>query len=172
MIQYNTYKWAVMYVGGCVLWAIQIVSVRYDACCCILLHIVSMWYDAYGWLCGMMQMVAYCACIGMMHAVSNSKTTCFNMCIWLRIVSVWYDACCEQFKLRVYTRHLITSWKVTSFAEHGLFYRALLQKRPIISSWLLTDFTIIVAPSSSIWYEVATISRLLKIIGLFCKRAL
>jgi len=65
----------------------------------------------------MMHMVAHCECVGMMHVVSNSKTTCFNMCIWLRIVSVWYDACCEQFKLRVYTRLALQN--IVSFT--GLF---------------------------------------------------
>ena len=49
------------------------------------------------------------------------------------------------------------------FAEYGLFYRALLQKRHIISRNLL----IVATP-----YGEATISRLLKLIGLFCKRAL
>ena len=48
-----------------------------------------------------------------------------------------------------------------SFAEYSLFYRALLQKRPTIpcveTQWV---------------YGVATMSRLLKIIGLFCKSAL
>ena len=68
MIQYNTYEWAVMYVGGCVLWAIQIVGMRCDAYCCIL------------WVCGTMHLVDYVLC-----------------CIWLRVVC-WYDACCEKFK--------------------------------------------------------------------------
>jgi len=45
-----------------------------------------------------------------------------------------------------------------SIAEYGLFCRALLQKRPIRD--ILET------------YGVATISRLLKITGLFCKRAL
>jgi len=50
----------------------------------------------------------------------------------------------------------------------SLFCRALLQKKPIILRSLL-----IVATLNSEWhYEVATISRLLKITGLFCKRAL
>ena len=44
----------------------------------------------------------------------------------------------------------------------GLFYRALLQKRPIISAkHALSDAL----------YGVATIRRLLQMLGLFCKRA-
>jgi len=50
-----------------------------------------------------------------------------------------------------------------SFAEYRLFDRTLLQKRPISLSILLTEAT----PDG-----VAKMSRLLKIIGLFCKRAL
>jgi len=48
-------------------------------------------------------------------------------------------------------------------AKYSLFARALLQKRPIILRSLLIEATS---------YGVATISTLLKIIGLFCKRAL
>ena len=50
-----------------------------------------------------------------------------------------------------------------SFAEYSLFYKALLQKRPIILRSLLIEAT----P-----YGVALISRLLKITGLVCRRAL
>ena len=57
---------------------------------------------------------------------------------------------------------LVGSLKLqASFAECSLCCRALLQKRPINLRILLFDS-----------YEVATISRLLKITGLFCKRAL
>jgi len=67
-----------------------------------------------------------------------------------------------------------------SFAQNSLFYRALLQKRPII----LRSVLVIATPYASaevkgkiVWacaihkwmYEVATISRLLKITGLFCR---
>jgi len=70
------------------------------------------------------------------------------------------------------------------FAEYHLFYRALLQKRPMYS---LTDIHIYICYVSLrriialiclaellTWmgYGVATISRLDKIIGLSCKRAL
>ena len=50
-----------------------------------------------------------------------------------------------------------------SCAEYRLFHRDLLQKRPIC----LRSLLIVATP-----YGVATISRLLKMIGLFCKRAL
>jgi len=50
---------------------------------------------------------------------------------------------------------------LVSFAEYGLFYRALLQKRPCVFLRLLTPH--------EADYGVATMSRLLKIIGLFCK---
>jgi len=56
---------------------------------------------------------------------------------------------------------LVCSWKLQfSFAEYRLFYRALLQKRPmrILRSLLYV---------SRILYGVATISRLLKITFLF-----
>jgi len=57
-----------------------------------------------------------------------------------------------------------------SFAEYSLFYRALLQKRLVILRSLRIE-----APHSTVaqeCYGVASIRRLLKIIGLFCKRAL
>ena len=60
-----------------------------------------------------------------------------------------------------------------SFAEYRLFYKALLQKRRII----LRSVLIVATPKqeteryASI-YGGATMSRLLKMIGLFCKRAL
>jgi len=80
-----------------------------------------------------------------------------------------------------------------SFADYRLFYRALLQKRPIILSILLTKATPYHTSGSNYrsllqnivtfigffckrdlsfyrsYYGVATISRLLKIIGLFCR---
>jgi len=53
---------------------------------------------------------------------------------------------------------LVRSLKLhVSFAEYALFYTALLQKRPVILQ--------------IVFYRVATISTLLKITGLFCKRA-
>jgi len=55
------------------------------------------------------------------------------------------------------------------YAEYSLFLRALLQKRPIIlrslRKYVHLHLCVFV-------YWVATMSRLLKIIGLFCKRAL
>jgi len=66
---------------------------------------------------------------------------------------------------------LVGSLKLqVSFAEYSLFNRVLLQKRPIILRSLL-----IVAkpPHMCIYtYGVATMSRLLKIIGLICKKVL
>jgi len=89
-----------------------------------------------------------------------------------------------------------------SDSEYRLFYRALLQKRPIIWSkpphshrsldawamgWLRSNYRSLLQKSpiketifckrtesqiSCHRYEVATISRLLQITGLFCKRAL
>jgi len=54
-----------------------------------------------------------------------------------------------------------------SFAEYSLFYRALLQKRPVILAHDLPD-----AHDLSYLNGVATVSRIDKIIGLFCKRDL
>jgi len=66
-------------------------------------------------------------------------------------------------------------------AEYSLFYRALLQKRPMI---LIIGVSSVANESESIimqtslkhsltpGYGATTISRLLRIIGLFCKRAL
>jgi len=54
--------------------------------------------------------------------------------------------------------------------ECSLFYTALLQKRPIIWRSLLIVATPLEFAQHS-QYGVATISRLLQIIGLFCKRA-
>jgi len=63
---------------------------------------------------------------------------------------------------------LVGSLKLqVSLAEYCLFNRALLQKRPIILRSLL-----IVATPYYISYGVTSISGLLKIIGLFCNRAL
>jgi len=61
------------------------------------------------------------------------------------------------------------------FAEYRLFNRALLQKRPVISRRLpVLDF--VIDPQGGAddksSYGVATTSRLFKITGLFCKRAL
>jgi len=67
---------------------------------------------------------------------------------------------------------LVGSFKLyVSFAGFRLFYRALLQKRPI----LLRSLLIVATPyrvrfSCAISCGVATTTRLLKIIGLFCKR--
>ena len=59
---------------------------------------------------------------------------------------------------------LVASLKLyVSFAEYSLFYRALLQKRPII----LRSLLILATPSG-----VPSVSRIDKLIGLFCKRAL
>ena len=43
-----------------------------------------------------------------------------------------------------------------SFVEYSLFYRALLQERRDVCEWWG-------------WYGVATISRLLTIVGFFCR---
>ena len=51
-----------------------------------------------------------------------------------------------------------------SYAEYRLFYRALLQKRPIILRSLLMHLNV-----TQLYYGVASISRLLKIIGLLCR---
>ena len=60
--------------------------------------------------------------------------------------------------------------KVTpNTAEYRLFHRALLQKKPMICIQLLDESHL---KYRVWWYGVATISVLLKIIGLFCKRAL
>ena len=71
---------------------------------------------------------------------------------------------------------LVSSLKLqVSLAEHSLFYRALLQKRPTILRSLLLEATPYHSPGEIRWiprYWVASSSRLLKIIGLFCKRAL
>ena len=71
---------------------------------------------------------------------------------------------------------LVSSLKLqVSLAEHSLFYRALLQKRPMILRSLLleaTQYRGIHRISPGEWYGVASSSRLLKIVGLFCKRAL
>ena len=60
--------------------------------------------------------------------------------------------------------------------EYSLFYRAFLQKRPVILRRLLvvaTPSIQLVEKVDSIYrYGVATTSRLLKIIGLFRRRTL
>ena len=76
------------------------------------------------------------------HCLSNNDENVMRMG-WLRVVG--------SLKLQL------------SFAEYSLFYKALLQKRPIILRSLLIEAT----P-----YGVALISRLLKIIKLFGKRVL
>jgi len=70
----------------------------------------------------------------------------------------------------------ISIYVQVSFAEYSLFYRALLQKRRImlkghhsISIWVTSEAEQLEA---EIQDGVATISRLPKMIGLFCKRAL
>ena len=69
---------------------------------------------------------------------------------------------------RVGRLRLVGSLKLeVSFAEYCVFYRALLQKRSMILRSLL-----LVAVGGWSSYGVATISRLLKMIGLFCKRAM
>ena len=65
------------------------------------------------------------------------------------------------------------------FAEYRLFYRALSQKRPIILKSLLIVADILYdmnvtksyihACNIHSFYGVATVSRLLKIIGIFCR---
>ena len=72
-------------------------------------------------------------------------------------ITVWWPRLVGPFKLQV------------SCAEYNLFYRALLQKRPIICRSLLIEAT-----PYCIWSVISSqsIRRLLKIIGLFCKRAL
>jgi len=74
---------------------------------------------------------------------------------------------------------LVIATPKVSFAEYGLFYRALLQKRPIILRSLLIVATQYLYYHESSEYDlrrmsygVATTSRLLKMIGLFCKRAM
>ena len=54
---------------------------------------------------------------------------------------------------------------LVSFAEYSLFYRALLQKRPIHLGALFLHI-------EELSHVVAAISSLLKSIGLFCKRTL
>jgi len=69
---------------------------------------------------------------------------------------------------RVGRLRLVGSLKLeVSFAEYCVFYRALLQKRPMILRSLL-----LVAVGGWGSYGVATLSRLLKMIGLFCKRVM
>jgi len=83
----------------------------------------------------------------------------------------WLSHICSQISLSHLLSHmgwlrLVGSLKFyVSFAEYRLFYRAFLQKRPTIFRSLL-----IVATPYLIC--LTTISRLLKIVGLFCKRAL
>jgi len=59
-----------------------------------------------------------------------------------------------------------------SFAEYRLFDRALLQKRPIILRSILIVARVLNSPDKSQCCVVATISRHLTIVSLFCKRAL
>ena len=60
---------------------------------------------------------------------------------------------------------LVGSFKLqVSFAEYRLFYRALLQKRPILLRSLLLHMNV-----TQLYLGVASISRLLKIIGLLCR---
>ena len=81
---------------------------------------------------------------------------------------------CVNICIYIQERHLGPACWGTSFADYRLFYMALLQKRPMILRSLLIVAT--TCPCS--WtcegpeHVVATISRLLKIIGLFCKRAI
>ena len=75
----------------------------------------------------------------------------------------------EGLPLYIYRSYQNTSTlDVYGVKEYCLFYRALLQKRPIILSKHIYNQN----TSTLYAYGVATISRLLKIIGLFCKRAL
>ena len=73
---------------------------------------------------------------------------------------------------------LVSSVKLQiSFAEYGLFYRALLQKRRVILRSLLIVATPYAAIHDGIFCTHVSraytyMSRLLIIIGLFCKRAL
>jgi len=101
-----------------------------------------------------------CACVCAWH------TICMCVCVclydiphmeWLQVVG--------SLKLHV------------SFAEYNLFCRALLQKRPFILRSLLivatpyhlyhTVYKWYTIPYN--WYGVAMISRLLKILGFFCR---
>jgi len=71
---------------------------------------------------------------------------------------------------------LVGSLKLqVSFAEYSFFDRALLQKRPIILRslpFVATPYLEDISPNTPNQTGVATNGRLLKMIGLFCKRAL
>jgi len=91
-------------------------------------------------------------------------------------VSYAFSPPCSQGLLEVITihnhcvqHHQMTSFPrklQVSFAEYRRFYRSRLQKRPVILRSLLQHHLMILIPG------VATISRLLNITGLFCKRDL
>jgi len=87
----------------------------------------------------------------------------------------------EKLKAHLEWLQLVGSLKLqVCFAEYRLFYRALLQKRPII----LRSLLIVATPQQDLptqkkkrsrcglAYRVASVSRIDKMINLFCKRAL
>ena len=69
---------------------------------------------------------------------------------------------------------LVGSFKLlVSFAESGLFDRALLQKRPIIVRSLLIVATLYHESKVGLFYKSrANASNVFSFIGLFCKRDL
>jgi len=76
----------------------------------------------------------------------------------------YLDSSSPQLSLYMGWLRLVGSLKLqVSFAEYSLFYRALLQKRRIV----LRSLLIVATLYHIISYGVATISRVLRIIGLF-----
>jgi len=111
------------------------------------------------------------------HLHANEPTKC--SCVWYICDIHIHGVATIRKLLKIYV----------SFAAYHLLYRALLQKKPIILRSLLiaaTPYHTCVTTSTlhkhrfklrysctcKYEYGVASISRLLKIIGLFCKRAL
>ena len=85
------------------------------------------------------------------------------------ILASYKRVCGNYFGARLPRHYLASSLPRVTMAEYRLFYRALLQKRPIIFHHYCHYDTSHVPPHHFPHYGMATIGRLLKMTGLFCR---
>jgi len=94
--------------------------------------------------------------------MTTEPTVVVQLTMWNTLLTLKHKMI-TQVSTRGWLRLAGSLKSFVSFAEYCLFYRVLLQKRPMILRSLLIEAT---------RYGVATVSRIDKFKGLFCKRAL